>query len=601
MPARDLPYTHLLIAIEKLTLPHAILPAMTSRIPQHIIQTVLERTDIVDLIQARVQLKKRGHNYLACCPFHQEKTPSFTVSAQKQFYYCFGCGAHGNAISFLMEYDRMSFVDAITDLATKLGFTAVAEETNSNQPVVSYAEDYALLEEVSQFYQQQLRTAPDAIKYLKSRGMTGQTAKKFGVGFAPNEWQSLAHHISQEDKRKLLITHGLLQASEQGRIYDRFRHRVIFPIKDVRGKVIAFGGRTITDEQPKYLNSPETPVFHKNQEIYGLYEALMQNRQLEFALIVEGYLDVITLHQAGLTNAVATMGTAINARHIQKLLRYTPKIVFCFDGDNAGQQAAWKALTISLPLLRDGIQFEFLFLSGNDDPDSLMRRVGLSGFQQRLKQALPLSEVFFQQLQREIPLTSPDNKARFGKAASDYLNQMPTGIFRELMYKELANRMQVYMSDLQTVQTIAPRPTIRSNLPQRLPPVLLASALLLEQPSLVSELPQLPALSLPHSRLLNELIAALRQQPDTSIGTLIAHWQEDPELQQQIAELAARSLHTPDHGIRDEFLGAIMRVLEQEREQTLHTLIQKAKVTPLTGEEKQQLQELLAQQVVKEI
>ncbi|EKD77123.1 MAG: DNA primase, partial [uncultured bacterium] len=365
---------------------------MKNRIPKAFIQDVVARTDIVAIIQSRVELKKRGHTYTACCPFHAEKTPSFTVSQSKQFYYCFGCGAHGNAIGFLMEYDHLSFVDAITDLAQQLGMVIPLEANDAE--TANYDVLYTQLYNAQTLYEKELKKSSTAIAYLKNRGLTGKIAKEFGIGYAPNAWEFLSQSLGKnKSDREALATAGMLIEKNPGHYYDRFRDRILFPIRDVRGKTIGFGGRTLTNEIPKYLNSPETPIFHKNQTLYGLYETCQHHRKLNRALVVEGYLDVISLAQHEINYAVATLGTALNAKHIQLLLRYTSDIIFCFDGDNAGQKAAWKALTFSLPLLRDGLNIRFLFLPQTEDPDSCVRKIGKDAFEKLIDNATDLPTV----------------------------------------------------------------------------------------------------------------------------------------------------------------------------------------------------------------
>jgi len=566
---------------------------MSKRIPQTFIQDVIARTDIVELIKARVKINNKGQNYLGLCPFHNEKSPSFTVSPQKQFYYCFGCGAHGNAIGFLMAFDRMEFLDAVLDLAAKQGLE-IPEEHSAE---VSLDADFAFLKEVNQFYLQQLRQSNAAIQYLKSRGLTGQIAKHFQIGFAPNQWDSLLQHCTQQIEE--LKRHGLLiQKEDKKSSYDRFRNRVMFPIRDYRGRIIAFGGRTIADDSPKYLNSPETILFHKSQELYGLYEVLQYSHHPTSIIIVEGYMDVIALHQYGIQNAVATLGTATNPKHLQKLFRYTNEVVFCFDGDNAGRQAAWKALTVNLPLIRDGVQVRFMFLPPNDDPDSLIRRVGVEGFQQRLQQAKALSVVFFELIRQEIPLDTPDAKALYATKATQYLNTIPKGIFRELMFGQLAKELNVYVSDLPHFQA---EPTHTAKLPQKnkvlMSPVHQACALLLQEPKLcheVSDLTQLAEMSLPDMPLLIKIWKLLKAESLLSIGQLLLHFSEETD-KQLIAELAARRLPFTTDAILMEFQGAIARLLEQNIELEIAQLIEKLKIQTLSDEEKKRLTQLLTQ------
>ena len=569
---------------------------MGKRIPQHFIEDILAQTDIVELIQARVKLTKRGQNYLACCPFHNEKNPSFTVSQTKQFFHCFGCSANGNAIGFLMDYDHMDFVDAVTELANRQGIDIPFETSSAESK--QYQDSYKLLNEISVFYQQQLREAKNAIQYLKSRGLTGQTAKEFSIGYAQEEWDGLLNHYkSTPELQSGLLDNGLIIQKESGRCFDRFRHRIMFPIRNVKGNVIGFGGRTITDEQPKYMNSPETKLFHKGDELYGLYEALKKNRDLPHIMIVEGYMDVIALHQHGLTATVATLGTATNIKHLQKLLRYTSQIIFCFDGDKAGKQAAWKALTQSLPSLRDGIQIKFLYLPEGDDPDSLIQRIGQKGYEQRLQSALPISEVFFNHLQQEFPVSSPDTKAVFAKKASEYLNHMPEGLLKDLFYEQLAKHLRIFVKDLTSLQSqpAAKRKNSTRKTQQLLSPAFQAISLLLKEPRLVLELTQqdhIEDIILPGVPLLNTLISLLKENAGLSTGALLTRF-DAPEDQNIISTLAARDLTIPASGVISEFKGAIRRIIEQQDDQLKEALIQKAKISNLSPDDKKQLISLI--------
>lgn len=570
---------------------------MNKRIPQTFINEVIARTDIVELIQSRVKLTKKGQNNVGLCPFHSEQSPSFSVNQAKQFYYCFGCGANGNAIGFLMAYDHMPFIDALEDLSAKLGLEVPSE---SGQPQQSFTQELASLEKVSHYYQKALRQSPEAIQYLqKERGLTGQVAKLFQVGFAPNQWDNLVRHCREKNEQEHLQSQGLIIHKDSGKTFDRFRHRIMFPIRDIRGRVIAFGGRALGDDKPKYMNSPETALFHKSQELYGLYEATRQNTTLEYILITEGYMDVISLHQFGVTQAVATLGTAINFKHIQKLLRFTDQIIFCFDGDQAGQKAAWKALTESLPHMRDGIQLRFMFLPSKDDPDSLIRRVGQQGFQQRLQKAQPLSTVFFELIKNEVPPDTPDTKAAYASKASHYINQMPQGIFRQLLLDQLSKELNVYISDLGSgnknrQQSRQPKSKGATTL---LNPAQQATALMLQEPKLHqqhSDFARFRDIPLPGIDLLLQLHSKLLQQPELTIGELLANTADEND-QRAIASLAAKKLPLSSQEILAEFNGTIERLLEYEREIKAEALITKAKINKLTPEEKKKLTLLLTQ------
>jgi DNA primase len=419
---------------------------MAGLIPQGFIDDLLNRTDIVDVVTSRLQMKKAGKNYTACCPFHKEKTPSFSVSPDKQFYYCFGCGAGGNALGFIMDHDNLDFPQAVEDLAKAAGMEVPREEgrgpSKPRQPTDSPL--YPLLSAAAQFYQQALKHHPTrkaAVDYLKGRGLSGEIARDFGLGFAPPGWDNLFKHLSSDTlQQRAMIDAGLLiENADNGKRYDRFRDRVMFPIRDSRGRVIAFGGRVLGDDKPKYLNSPETPVFHKGQELYGLYEARKHNRNLDEIIVVEGYMDVIALAQQGLRNAVATLGTATSEEHLKRLFRVVPSVLFCFDGDQAGRNAAWRALEAALPSLQDGRKARFLFLPEGEDPDTLVRSEGTDAFRARINQhAQPLADYFFQQLTEEADPRSLEGKAHMATLAAPLIDKVPGNNLKTLMRNRLS-------------------------------------------------------------------------------------------------------------------------------------------------------------------
>ncbi|QGT84759.1 DNA primase [Pseudomonas coronafaciens] len=418
---------------------------MAGLIPQSFIDDLLNRTDIVDVVSSRVQLKKSGKNYSACCPFHKEKTPSFSVSPDKQFYYCFGCGAGGNALGFIMDHDNLDFPQAVEDLAKAAGMEVPREQgvkgQKPRQPTDSPL--YPLLTAAAEFYRQALKSHPSrkaAVDYLKGRGLSGEIARDFGLGFAPPGWDNLYKHLSSDSlQQKVMIDAGLLiENAETGKRYDRFRDRVMFPIRDSRGRVIAFGGRVLGDDKPKYLNSPETPVFHKGQELYGLFEARKFNRNLDEIIVVEGYMDVIALAQQGLRNAVATLGTATSEEHLKRLFRVVPNVLFCFDGDQAGRNAAWRALEATLSNLQDGRRARFLFLPEGEDPDTLVRSEGTDAFKARINQhAQPLADYFFEQLTKESDPRSLEGKAHMATLAAPLIDKVPGANLRILMRQRL--------------------------------------------------------------------------------------------------------------------------------------------------------------------
>ncbi|MFN3771343.1 DNA primase [Ectopseudomonas guguanensis] len=438
---------------------------MAGLIPQSFIDDLLNRTDIVDVVSSRIQLKKTGKNYSACCPFHKEKTPSFTVSPDKQFYYCFGCGAGGNALGFVMDHDQLEFPQAIEELAKRAGMDVPREEggrgRTPRQPVDSPL--YPLLNAAAEHYRQALKSHPQrkyAVDYLKGRGLTGEIARDFGLGFAPPGWDNLLKQLGTDAlQQKVMIDAGLLiENAENGRRYDRFRDRIMFPIRDSRGRVIAFGGRVLGDDKPKYLNSPETPVFHKGQELYGLYEARKHNRDLDEIMVVEGYMDVIALAQQGLRNAVATLGTATSEEHLKRLFRIVPSVLFCFDGDAAGRNAAWRALESTLPSLQDGRRARFLFLPEGEDPDTLVRAEGTDAFRARINQhAQPLADYFFQQLCEEADPRSLEGKAHLVTLAAPLIDKIPGNNLRALMRQRLSEITGLSGEALSQVASSAPR------------------------------------------------------------------------------------------------------------------------------------------------
>ncbi|WOG29000.1 DNA primase [Endozoicomonas sp. 8E] len=416
---------------------------MAGRIPQTFIDDLLNRLDIVDIVDSRVKLKKTGRNYSACCPFHQEKTPSFTVSPDKQFYYCFGCGASGNALGFVMDFDHLDFPTAVDSLASQVGLE-VPREQRSQKRGPDHSPLYELMTKANVFYNEQLikaSEAPAAIQYLKQRGLDGQTCKRFGIGFAPPGWDNLKNHLAEDqEKEDQLVTTGMLVEKEETKSrYDRFRDRIMFPIHDTRGRIIAFGGRVLGDAKPKYLNSPESPIFQKGRELYGLYEAKKHNRHLERILVVEGYMDVVALAQQGINNAVATLGTATTPDHIQRLFKTVSEVVFCFDGDNAGRRAAWRALESTLPHMKDGNQARFLFLPQGEDPDSMVRQEGADAFLERMKTtALSLDTFLFQELSNGIDLNTMDGRSRLATDAQPHLHKIPDGLFKQMLMQKLS-------------------------------------------------------------------------------------------------------------------------------------------------------------------
>lgn len=424
---------------------------MTGLIPQHFIDDLLARTDIVDIINDRVPLKNAGRNHQACCPFHKEKTPSFTVSQEKQFYYCFGCGASGNALGFIMDFDHLDFPVAVEQLASRAGLE-VPREHSDHPSRTGPNPAYELLAKTAEYYQEQLQAhsaSEQAIRYLRNRGLNNKTAQQFQIGFAPPGWDNLLKALGTTPEREKILTENgvLIEHEIRKSLYDRFRHRIMFPIRDSRGRVIGFGGRVLGDEKPKYLNSPESPVFHKGRELYGLYEARQANRDLKQIIVVEGYMDVVALAQQGITNSVATLGTATTREHLQKLFKLTNQVVFCFDGDQAGRKAAWRALENTLPEMHDGRQVRFTFLPQGEDPDSIVRKEGKEALLNRIHHdALTLDEYLFKQLANEVDITTLDGCARLVKMAAPYFEKLPEGHYKTLLDKKTEKMIGLRLS-----------------------------------------------------------------------------------------------------------------------------------------------------------
>ena len=439
-------------------------------IPQSFIQDLLGRVDIVEVVDRYVKLKRSGANYSACCPFHTEKSPSFTVSPTKQFYHCFGCGAHGTATGFLMESRGMGFVDGVKDLAQGVGMQV--PEAPRSEFEQRRAEDgpdlYGALLKAAQFYRNQLKDAPQAIEYLKRRGLSGEIAKKFGIGYAPDAWQGL-EQVFPDYADKALTAAGLVKQNDEGRRYDVFRDRIMFPIVDVKGNIIGFGGRVLGDGEPKYLNSPETAVFEKGRELYGLFNARRAIRDAGCVIVVEGYMDVVALAQAGIEYAVATLGTATTPIHVQKLLRQSDEVVFCFDGDAAGRRAAWRALENSLAQFADGKQLRFLFLPDGEDPDTYVRKNGKAAFEELLVKADPLSRFLIDELRRNVDINAPEGRAKLLQQAKPLVKQIAAPMFSLMIRKELAQVTGVLQQELdnefeiRTVASTAPPPARRQS------------------------------------------------------------------------------------------------------------------------------------------
>lgn len=559
-------------------------------IPSAFIDDLLARTDIVEIIESRVTLKKTGQNYSGLCPFHQEKSPSFSVSQDKQFYYCFGCQASGSALTFLMEFERLDFISSVEALAARLGLSVPDDRQRQSSEESQRRKSVLLqLEKAADFYRLQLRShgqRAKAVGYLKNRGLSGPIARDFGLGFAPPGWDNLLKALALSDEDvSLMIDAGLLiDQPEEKKRYDRFRDRIIFPIRDLRGRTIAFGGRIIGDGKPKYLNSPETTVFHKGRELYGLYEARKSKAKLDRILVVEGYMDVVALAQHGIHFAVATLGTATTIEHVERLFRQVSEIIFCFDGDLAGRNAAWKALLIVLPLLSDGRSAKFLFLPDGEDPDSLVRSEGSEGFVKRLQQADTFVDWFFRKIQQDLVSKNNDidtisGKAALSKLAMSYLNNMQEGVFRHLMIDELALKTGLDKERLQAVTAkyaapaMDPQPVAEPGLADHeeiSESVDLALALLVLQPDLALEFNSSEyeiLLGRSQDNLLAQIALRISSDGLTNPGQIMSLF-SDKHQQRQIRQAFDYKPILGASQLRDEFVGLIQQKLKQQQSET---------------------------------
>ncbi len=570
-----------------------------ARLSDAFIDDLLARTDIVEVVGTRVPLKRKGREYSAPCPFHDERTPSFYVSPTKQFYHCFGCGAHGTAISFLMNYDRLEFLDAVEELARRAGIE-VPKETRQNNQDSDLRDQYAALEAAAKLYQRQLADSPRARDYLDGRGVDAENRARFALGYAADGYSALKDALGTDERRlKLLERTGMLSKNERGHVYDKFRDRVMFPIHDRRGRVIAFGGRVLSapvdgrDAGPKYLNSPETTLFHKGRELYGLWQARQANQKLERLIVVEGYMDVVALFQHGITQAVATLGTATTADHAELLFRNAPDVYFCFDGDAAGRRAGWRAVESVLPRMKDGRQAFFLFLPDGEDPDSIVRKEGAAGFDARLAQATPLSQFFFEELGRDINRGTLDGRARLAERARPLLAQLPDGAFADLMRQELQRQTGV-----DAARPVAEaRPPARQAAPaqQRRSLVRSVIALLLQQPSLGLQLERpyrFAELRLPGVPLLLEILDVVAQRPEISTGALLEHFAAH-EQAEALRRLAAQVLPGEEASWAHELHDAVAQLERQTVQQRIDELQQKQRAQGLDETDKYEMRMLL--------
>jgi DNA primase len=587
---------------------------MAGRIPQAFIDEIVARSDIVEIIGARVPLKKAGREFKACCPFHNEKSPSFWVSPDKQFYHCFGCGAHGTVVGFLMQYEKLGFLDAVADLAQRAGLELPREAMGTGDPDSANLHD--VMGRIARFFEQNLADNARARKYVSARGIDAKTSAKFALGYAPNAWDALLNRFgAQEDDRRQILQLGMIierdtQGGERAAgFYDRFRDRLMFPIRDSRGRVIGFGGRIIDQGEPKYLNSPETPLFHKGRELYGLYEARQARTDFKRLLIVEGYMDVVRLHQAGITYSVATLGTATTQEHLNKIFRLTSEVVFCFDGDRAGRQAAWRALENSLPLARDGRELKFMFLPEGHDPDTLVAEEGSEAFEHRLNGALPLSEYLIQHLMVGVDLNHVDGRAKLKALAAPLFARMPEGIYREMLADRLAAQVSMpaaalkksFMAgDARREPADRPEPSLkhrgrisvgRGNLLTQ------AITLVLHHPTAAAavKVPEaLEHVDKPGVAVLKDLLAQAAAASRPSTAMLLERWRDLPEYD-RLAELAmAEPLVAAPEAAAKELQMAVEKLLEEYGPgRRMDELLRKAEEMGLNYDEKAELSQLL--------
>ncbi|MDO9168220.1 MAG: DNA primase [Methylobacter sp.] len=576
---------------------------MSGRIPREFIDELLVRVDIVDLIDSHVPLKKTGNNFVARCPFHAEKTPSFSVNQKKQFFYCFGCGASGNAISFLMDFSHLDFVEAVEDLAGFAGLEVPREsiEYQPGQKKEDLNSLYVLMEQVAAFYAEQLRISDEgkkAVEYLKNRGVCSDCAGDFMLGYAPDEWNALASRFNP----KLLLDAGLLVSKEDGHTYDRFRGRIMFPIRDKRARIIGFGGRVLDDSLPKYLNSPETSLFHKGKEVYGLYELLEKNAKPQRILIVEGYMDVIALAQFDIRYAVAVLGTAASQAHLDLLFRFSPELVFCFDGDKAGREAAWRAMEAAFSSLKDGRQIRIMLLPQNHDPDLLIREQGLDGFVDRVQGAETLSEYFFGHFSNELNLSEIEGRAQLVSKAKPYLEKLPESVFKEMMFarlKELSGWDRLDILENAATLALKSPPKIGGKRPQdngRLSSARVAVALLVQNPRLAELLDQREinwsGLEFSGAPLLKNILNMIGGKHPTNAAVLMECYRDAAE-EKSIKALAFLDLQISDDNIDVVFCDAVNSLLIQAREAGLAKLLDKDKTKGLDAQEKELLRKML--------
>lgn len=579
---------------------------MKGSIPRPFIDDLLTKANIVDVVNSRVKLKKAGRDYQACCPFHHEKTPSFTVSEKKQFYHCFGCGAHGNAISFLMDYDKLEFVEAIEELAAMAGLEVPYEKrarSDNQRPQVGYQTKrnlYELMQKIAQFYQTQLPLNIPAQSYLQQRGLSAEIIARFQIGFVPNALDTVLREFgtNREEQQKLLDL-GMLSRNERGNIYDKFRHRIMFPIRDKRGRTVAFGGRVLGDEKPKYLNSPETITYHKGSELYGLYEALQVDDEPAKLLVVEGYMDVVALAQFGVDYAVASLGTSTTSEQIQLLFRSTEQVICCYDGDRAGRDAAWRALENALPYLQDGRQIKFIFLPDGEDPDSYIRRYGKEKFEEYIDGAQSLTEFLFAHLNPQVDFSSKEGRGKLAALAVPLIRQIPGEALRLSLRNSLAQKLGIF--DQSQLESLIPQQAHQAAAPHadklkmKQTPMRLVVSLLLQNPHLVNRITEAGLAALRAEagyELLEQLATLCRAREGITTGQILEHFRDTP-YSRPLEILATWEHLLDDAEMLNAFSQNYRRLNIQAIERDIEMLIAKERAEGLSEQERQVLVKLI--------
>jgi len=580
---------------------------MSGLIPQHFINDLVSRVDIVDVLSKRIDLKKAGKEFKAVCPFHNDKNPSLTISPSKGFYHCFSCGAHGTALGFLMEYEHLSFVEAIESLASDLGLEVPYEK--SSKPIKQNNDLFLMMEKLQKKFQDNLKNESKAIKYLKERGIDGTTAKKFGIGYAKKGWRNILDEFGKNEKQiNLLTSLGLIIKKSDNSYYDRFRDRIIFPIRDARGRFIGFGGRVFNDEQPKYLNSPETSLFHKGKELYGLYECQQSMRDIDKLIVVEGYMDVISLSQNGVEYAVASMGTATTNDHFNRLFRLTDSIFFCFDGDDAGLKAAWRALENSLIHLRDGRQIKFVFLPDGDDPDSYIANNGTSKFEKQLDSGKDLSDFLIDKISENIDLNSIDGKARMAERAKPFIGKIPDGIFKELIIDKLSasvgissKKLTALISQMNKKESMKPNTRsytkMMSQRSSKTQPSIIKKSimLILNYPEAAKNIKHhdFKDYKKPGIKILLKLIKTTQEGSNINAASLIERWRDDDE-GKHLAKLAINLFpDNPEFDASKELNDSLVQITKNFYSERINFLIKKQSKNELTEKDKNELNQMI--------